>query len=346
VISSDHHFHSWSQFATIGADGVNSRLQVLLNELIRSGEELAAAGGRRIYLAGDLYHVRGSVSPLVQNPVIDTFKALTQRFDISGIPGNHDLEGAETTRLGSACEALCTVGVRMANETWVDERGVVMIPWYSHVKDLLAEIDRVSAEIGDPSKYDLIIHAPVDGVLIGIPTHGLTAEMLARSRFKRIFAGHYHHHASFDDRVFSIGALAHHTWSDVGSKAGYLLVEDDKVTWRASHAPKFVDITAETPEEEIPLLVDGNYVRVKVSSATEAEVRKIREDFTELGAQGVIIHAIRDTKLVARSGSTVKVGASIETSVYEFIKARKVEGIEAQMIASAEEVLSEARNAA
>ena len=87
------------------------------------------------------------------------------------------------------------------------------------------------------------------------------------------------------------------------------------------------------------MMVDGNYVRVKISSATEEEIRKMREGFTALGAKGVIIHAIRDTKIVARSGSTVKAGASIEASVFEFIKARKIEDIEAQVIAGAEEVL-------
>ena len=49
---------------------------------------------------------------------------------------------------------------------------------------------------------------------------------LAKLGFRRVFAGHYHHHCSFEDgKVWSIGATTHQTASDIGTKAGFLLVQ-------------------------------------------------------------------------------------------------------------------------
>ena len=166
---------------------------------------------------------------------------------------------------------------------------------------------------------DMVIHAPIDGVITGLPNHGLTAEWLGDLGFRRVFAGHYHNHKDFGNGVYSIGAIAHHTWSDPGSKAGFLSVTDEEVKWMKSHAPEFVDIDASMEPEEIALLADQNYVRAKIDKTKPAEVEELRKWLMSCGAKGVIINTVR-TPTHSRSTSTVKAGASIETSINEFIE--------------------------
>ena len=57
----DVHCHAWSAFSRIEEDGVNSRLRIILDELLRVGEEVLELGGNKLVIAGDLFHVRGSV---------------------------------------------------------------------------------------------------------------------------------------------------------------------------------------------------------------------------------------------------------------------------------------------
>ncbi|MFH4134446.1 serine/threonine protein phosphatase, partial [Acinetobacter baumannii] len=189
-----------------------------------------AMGGTHLYHTGDLFHVRGSISPSVLNPTIATYKVIQQLLGIKVriLAGNHDLEFREANRNGSAVTALEGIGCEIINETslFLDER-VAMIPWFQDVNELKSEIERVKLQINSmPSRsplrtietvsdWTLMIHAPVDGVIAGIPSHGLSATWLGSQGFKRVFAGHYHHHKDFGNGVYSVGALTHNSWSDV-----------------------------------------------------------------------------------------------------------------------------------
>ena len=105
-LMADLHLHNWNAFASVGESGVNARLQLLLNEIRRCADEVKKAGGDTIVIAGDVFHVRGSIAPSVLNPTLDTLRHLISggiRFVI--LAGNHDLEGKESNRIGSAITA-------------------------------------------------------------------------------------------------------------------------------------------------------------------------------------------------------------------------------------------------
>lgn len=324
----DIHLHNWSSFSSIDEGGVNTRLEMLLSEIRRANQELINAGGSVMVIAGDLFHVRGSIAPSVLNPALDTFREIIDSgTEVVIIPGNHDLEGKHTERLGSAVTALENAGCTIIDRPCF-MRNMLLIPWYESVKDLQKAIeDAIDAntEPGyDPtSSYDLIMHAPIDGVITGLPDHGLKPEWLASLGFKRVFAGHYHNHKEFPGGVYSIGALAHHTWSDVGSKAGFLIVSDDDVRYCASHVPSFIDITDKTDPDEIPLLVDGHYVRIKTPVANNAVIQSVREELMEYGARGVVVQTVKAAVLKRESSavtSGVKAGMSLVQSVSKYIE--------------------------
>lgn len=334
----DLHLHSWSSFSSTGSDGVNSRLSGLLSEIYRAASDVHGAGGDTLVLAGDVFHVRGSVAPTVLNATKDMLYKCHSEFGTQFIiiPGNHDLEGKNSTRLGSAVTALEDSFVTVRNETHTDAKlGAVLIPWFENISQLKAELEKWASETG--GGYDAIIHAPIDGVIAGLPLHGLEPEYLAGLGYGRIFAGHYHNHKCMYDgsdgshtypgRVYSIGALAHHTWSDVGTRAGFLLVNDEKVQFCKSHLPEFLDLTrlVDVSPEELPLMVDGNYVRVRVEASKIKEVEAARAELVAMGARGVLVQAEpKPAAETARVGvATIKSGASLETSVGEFIKSVK-----------------------
>jgi DNA repair exonuclease SbcCD nuclease subunit len=344
---SDTHNHAWSAFSTTLPTGVNSRLQMTLEETARCASEVRKAGGDTIIHAGDLFHVRGSIAPSVLNPTLDAYKALiNDGFKIVILAGNHDLEGKNAERISSAITSLEGVGCEVVNswEVGLDRSNdVVFVPWCQNIDELKEKLEYVAPI--DREGVDLIIHAPIDDVIPGLPPHGLTASYLGGLGYRRVFAGHYHHSKDFGNGVHSIGALTHLTWSDVGSNAGFLIVSGEEVKYRASHAPSFVEIDHSTDPEDIPLIVDGNYVRAKVNSAKSSDIESLRQYLTDSGARGVTIIAQKELSAPTRAGASIKAGASIETSVADYIKAGTFGNLE-KLSVECQSILTEARSVA
>lgn len=333
-LMADLHLHAWSAFASVTPEGLNSRLKGLVNEIWRCAAEVKAAGGVNIIIAGDVFHVRGSVSPTVLNLTKDTMTAIYKELGVSFVimPGNHDLEGKETTRLSSAVTGLESDAATVVSGV-VPMPGISYAPWIESIEDLKTTLQGMAATLGAAAAAvtDLMIHAPIDGVIKGLPAHGLEPEFLASLGFKRVFAGHYHNHKQVYDGssgtygcdVYSIGALAHHTWSDVGTRAGFLIVHPDRVDWRKSHLPEFIDLSQlmDIEPEEIPFLVDRNFVRIKVEVSKSSEVEKARAELMDMGALAVIVQAQpkppERTSTAARPSSTA--GGSLEVSVTNFV---------------------------
>lgn len=339
-LMADLHLHRWSSFATDLGDGMNSRLAGLLSEIHRCAEAVSKADGDTIVMAGDIFHVRGSVAPSVLNPTIDWLTTVNAKYGthFKIIPGNHDLEGKNSTRIGSAVTALQRDFVEIHNETCrAPDQGAVMIPWFDSISDLKMQLEKhgpvATAKAG---LLDAIIHAPIDGVIAGLPLHGLDPEYLATLGYRHVFSGHYHNHKAFPGGAVSIGALAHHTWSDVGSKAGFLLVtpphpelviKGPAFRWFKSHLPEFVDLTklTELSPEDIAMTVDRNYVRVKVEASKVKEVEEARKELLDMGALAVLVQAEPKAPVAEVRGGTVSIksGASLEVSVGEFIAGMK-----------------------
>jgi len=346
---SDTHHHGWSAFSTVLESGVNSRLQFLLDETMRCAKEVQAVGGDMIIHAGDLFHVRGSIAPSVLNPTLDCYGEIVRSgMKVVILAGNHDLEGKESKRVSSAITALEGIGCKVINSYaagFMALDHVVLIPWTPNIAELKNLIEK--AKLNDPkgpADLDLVLHAPIDGVIPGIPDHGLSPEWLKDQGFKRVFAGHYHNHKDFGGGVYSVGALAHHTWSDVGTKAGFLIVNNKEVVWRSSRAPSFVEITAETDPDDVPLLADENYVRAKINSTKQKDVEELRAWLTDCGAKGVVILSHKEATVTKRDGATVKAGASLETSVADFIKAQSYASPE-KLAILCQDILTETRSA-
>jgi DNA repair exonuclease SbcCD nuclease subunit len=322
-VISDTHNHGWSAFATTLPTGVNSRLQVILDETLRAGREVLKQGGQTLFHGGDLFHVRGNLAPSVLNPTMAAYQELIDMgLQIVINAGNHDLEGKEAADVSSAITALRGIGCRIVNKvSYGLHDDVAIIPWIANIKNLKEAIEAIDP--ADRPGTDLLLHAPIDGVIKGLPDHGLSDVYLAGLGFRRVFSGHYHHHKDFGNGVYSIGATTHQTWSDIGSKAGFLIVSDAGVKWHSTHAPQFVEIDGSTSPEDIPLIVDGNYARVTINSAKTGDVDATRQFLMDSGALGVIVLSEKTAGAAStRVGSTYKAGTSMETSIGDYIKSK------------------------
>lgn len=352
LITSDQHCHSWSAFAKVNPDGVNSRLQIILDELRRAHRVLRDEGGHYSFFAGDLFHVRGKIEPSVFNPTFNTIqRIMADDPDLVAfaIPGNHDLEGSDAEALGNAMQQLAMID-RFCVDTSHELHGdVLMVPWFKNLNDLRECLASEAASLekaGRLDKTDVIIHAPVNGVIRGLPDHGLNADELAAFGFRRVFAGHYHNHKVMaDGKVISIGATTHQTWNDPGTQAGFLLVWPDRIEWHESQAPKFVDLTFDGAmvDDDLTDLVGGNYVRVRLTDVEEKEIKEWRRDLEKAGAVGVQV-LVTKTASVTRTGASAKASVSIEASVEHYIRTDMKPFLIEEVSKEAADVLLEARS--
>jgi len=292
LLMSDQHCHDWSQFAETNAEGENSRLMHILDEMETAYNTLISQGGNTAVFAGDLFHVRGRVKPSVLNPVVERLKKIhaSGKVKTYAIPGNHDLEGSSTNTLGNAMQVLSLIdGFEViTSATYIGDIQCVIIPWEVSLPELTTILTRYASSF---PHTDAIIHAPMNHVIQGIPNTALDPDDLAKLGYNRVFAGHYHNHKEFcGGKVYSIGALTHQTWGDVHSKSGYMLVWPNKVTHIRDCAPKFVDISNGDFDED---QISGNYIRFTCEDLTHSEVlllkEQLKKDYGALGVQAIPI---------------------------------------------------------
>ena len=106
LLVSDLHFHNWGEFST-EVDGVNSRLQHIIDALNEAITTLILKGGDQVIIAGDVFHVRGSLVPSVLNPVLTFIREWCDKgITFHCIDGNHDLESKNAVHNKSATSAL------------------------------------------------------------------------------------------------------------------------------------------------------------------------------------------------------------------------------------------------
>lgn len=341
AIVSDVHLHNWNPFSSITSYGVNTRLLSILNSLLEVANKLNK--GDRMYIAGDLFHVRGNITPSVQNPTIELFSKLVKEHGIQVriIPGNHDLESKDTSKLTNAVQALKEVGCEICNEpTYYEDDMVYMIPWIDSLDDLREAIDEASKKVPYLSSTSLIIHAPLNGV-ISIPDNGLSPEELEEYGFARVFCGHYHNHKNFNDKVFSVGALTHQTWSDVDSLAGFILIDKNKVSHHETSAPKFVDFNEELEESEIKESVSNNYVRVKLGEATEQDILKIKDAIVN-EYDALACHVISTPQPIGASRTkSISGGESIQKSIKDWIDENLEKDLSSEVYSECELILND-----
>lgn len=331
VLVSDLHCHTWSQFSKTNPDGVNGRLRIILNELLRAAEVGRKSGAKAMVVAGDIFHIRGSIDPEVLNPVQETFgKILDLGLDIYAIPGNHDLKSRDTNELSSAIQTLSqtfnpNASIRIFNEPGsvrMGNYGIAFVPWCADIPTLLEKIADLAIDVNRPEEYDLIIHAGIDGVIPGLPDHGLSPADLQAFGFRTVYAGHYHHRKEVARGVWSIGSLTHQTWGDVDTDSGFIVVSDigTHIAY-PDQAPRFVDVSTMTLDDA-KFAAINNYVRFRGPPLTPDEANDMRDLFIKAGALGVSIQSPRVAASARAMTAKQTKAMTVDQSVLAYVDAK------------------------
>lgn len=307
IILSDIHFHNWSAFSSINKDGVNERLQHQLDTFATYMETLLAAGGNCCVITGDVFHTRGKLAPSIINPVYTLFEEYTARgIKYFIIPGNHDLETKETTQLGNGLHFLSKIeGVTVFTEvTQVGD--YIFMPWIDHKETFINTVDGLDAK----GKV-LFCHVGIDGVLDGI--QGKVGKAVLNKGFDAVFAGDYHNHKHLGDNIYSVGHMCHHSFSDVGSKAGAILYRGkDDITFLENKVGTFCNHYDDVD-------VHSHYVRIKDVFLTEEEAKQLKQELLDNGAWGVTDNSSRVVAKSERTTRTVDPTQELNVMLHNYI---------------------------
>lgn len=311
MVASDTHFHDFNFGSYVTPEGINSRLKATIDEFERGADELEQQGGRDIVITGDLFHVRGLIDPMVFNPVMHMFERLSKRgFRVHAIPGNHDLAEETATEVGNSFHAFTAIPnfkVYYQATYLTMEGGVaVFFPWGRlHQTGISALAD--SLAVLPSQKITIFCHEGLSGVISGVNST-IDPSIFNLKEIKYVFSGHFHNHKRFDftcpngtPTVFSVGALTHQSFKDVGSLAGFLIVNNDEVEHHPSQAPQFLDINFDLAgmlTEELEEYV-GNFCRIPSDrSLRSEEVLALKTTLQNIGALRVICRAQIDDTMV------------------------------------------------
>lgn len=351
-VISDTHCHNWTTFGSVNSFGFSSRLEIILSEINRAAIETAEMGGKYLFHAGDIFHVRGTIAPSVLNPTLDCFKHIVETYGITPVLlcGNHDAEFRDANKVGSAINALEGVGCIVVNEPKIF-RSFVLMPWIRDKEEFLKILKAEARDMGNKD-FDLICHAPIDGALKRFTSaecfHPDDIKKAGGKHLKRVFAGHIHNHKKIaGEEMWSVGAIAHHNWGDIGTKAGFVLVNGENVEFRASHAPEFVEITPDMSEAEAMMVADGNYVRATVEDMDEEEIKEFRYQLERADAKGVTIINHKKPEEIAKR---IEIGAteSLESVVAKYVD-KQVTGMTPELakniVLKSNKLLRDAENA-
>lgn len=339
-VISDTHNHNWATFShVIPETGINNRLQYILDETWRAANKVKELGGNTIIHCGDVFHVRGNLAPSVLNPTVAVYERIVNELGMNVyiLAGNHDLEGNDANRLGNAAVALEGAGCTVFSDVFVDSFTKRIYVPYVHSMKKLREIVSDAAE-GDKSEWTLFLHAPMNGIISGIPDNGLSVAELQKLGFGAVFCGHYHNHRVFDGNICSVGSLTHQTFSDVGSKSGFIIYQDSTITHYPTSAPKFVDYDPDWGEMEEMEYIIGNYVRVKLENATNEDVEEIRKYLKDKGAAFSQIIHVPKTETARESTASLESGSSMKVSISDWCKKQ---GYDEEVAKQAQEVADE-----
>lgn len=330
LLISDTHYHNFTAYSQLTTSGVNTRLADILRATAEAAKALKTAGGDTMIHCGDAFHVRGAISPTVLNPVLEMYKNIVQMgIKVYMISGNHDLETENSNSLASSITALQGVGVHVISEgdhQIVDGVHWHFIPWVKDLAQLRAKIKNVASWVEPKDKHVLVLHAPLNGVITGMPDHGLQPHEFASLPFQRVFLGHFHNHKSFatlgGSEVTSVGALTHQSWSDVDNLSGYILYYPDGNTLdhHETQAPQFIKVNFLDLDTLPDATFADNYVKVIGGEFTDPEdIATIKEDLILRGAKAVTVEGLTRKPVATRAGTTPSEAPSLDGILAEYI---------------------------
>ena len=248
IIFSDGHMHQFTEFASVNADGVNSRLADALSIIDQIKDYAVENNIANVLFGGDLFHTRPAVNTLTFNLTITKLIELSRVCNLWILPGNHDCYSKDSKY--HSLEVLKNIdnihifdGVDNAT---IDGTVVHAVPHDDNLKNIKDNIKSVIKTKTDDQPNILLLHAEIKGSYTPAGyrfDEGLGSKWLSK-HFDWVFCGHIHKYQKFATNVFNVGSTHHHDWGDKWSQKGFVVLDTDtkKVEFVKTKYPEFREI--------------------------------------------------------------------------------------------------------
>jgi len=250
IAISDLHLYDWPQF-----NEDDKRMKVANNFLIQV-TSLSEINNIPILFPGDLYHTPKGIDNKTYNFYNPLFRKLDEenKVHIYGISGNHDLSERNTKEHRSpslflgACKAFSNLFKSVEfSRIEINRINIIGIPYIFHNIGFAELVEEAKEYIREGFPNILLIHCDLWGAKDPSGHEVNTVENIPRNLgkffkgFDLVLAGHIHQYAElWDKKVYMVGAPYQQRKSDMGYKAGYLLIYDDlSIEFVKSNTPEF-----------------------------------------------------------------------------------------------------------
>lgn len=328
LVIGDIHAHPWGQFASVGLDGVNTRLRNTLNLL----EELAKLSHTvdMTVQVGDVWHSRRQLDTATAALTVEAFKGFSSNTFC--LVGNHDVysSSAKDNTL-----KILPSNIRVIDEPTIIARDGLRIGFHPFTAD--DEAFRVWARQVDPLDLFFFHQGLVGGVVgafnVPLPAH-LDVADLPKSRLS--IGGHLHTHQRVAEGVYYAGSLYQCDIGERGSQKVYMIVDITDAQWDFTVVPTSAPSFHLYPSVENARKgshLECDFLRIQCK---KSEVDAVKQEFPK--AQVEVVKELVTEKRVI----TQETASSDATLLESFVQERKPELDHEKLMKLGMELLNEA----
>lgn len=220
ILLADIHAHNYSQFFKYEPSYGNNRLKTIVDALIKVTDSAIQHKISKVFILGDLFHIRGTISATVFKAVYDAIEyGHNEGINYYILAGNHD----QANKLGTITSLTGLKNISKVIEVPTVIGNILCIPFLENVSETKEILQKYSG-------IDYIFgHLGVLGASVGLeeymPSEQLQVEDFPLKTVKKVFLGHYHKHQYLDEKIMYLGSLVQRSFEDVGDKKGYWILD-------------------------------------------------------------------------------------------------------------------------
>jgi DNA repair exonuclease SbcCD nuclease subunit len=269
VISADHHFHMYTQFAKPVGSGMNSRFFEMLVVEDFLHEWMKQEGIQVHIRAGDLFERKSTFDAVVFSEVVKRI-VNNRRAGIQEIilKGNHDQAAGGARHSLEALKHVDLAEVVADGPAQYEFDGVVFhfVPYDDNADTLRAQLETLFP-VAEKQNV-LIAHLAVEGAKTGseyLVPGTVQLEDLKPERWDFIFLGHIHEPQCVEGNTHYVGSLFQRNFSDSGSQRSVIVFDTSTGFWerKPMPGPQFVTKHISGPDD-IGEPVPGIYYKLFV----------------------------------------------------------------------------------
>lgn len=288
VAFGDLHANDWQSCSDILPNGTNTRLQDAVNVLIEIEKYCLREKVKDIICVGDLFETRGVIKVEVFNPILHQVRKMTNvGLRMAFVVGNHDWSSDCTRHSLEAFKGFATV-IDKPRTFWFMGRKVYGISYMNDKEQLLKALSKANK-----LRTICFLHQWINDISVrpGIYTKGLISKGDLPTKTQWNISGNYHQYYRLDNTYF-LGAPLQLKWDEIGEKKYFFHFKGKSVKKISQDVtPKFLEIDlTKSPrvDQNLKVLVRGNFVKMKVATANEVVINRLKTLLLRMGVRWII----------------------------------------------------------